>query len=305
MLMRLMSLIFLILSLTNCTRSHEGSMAPPMRASKLFTRVAVNGNIDVTLSTGSKPRVLLHGDLRSMPDVKIVSKNGTLYVILGKGYPRFGRVRAEIRTGHLTSFEYHGSGKVTANNLQSGMLDLKIDNKGPTTINGKIALRRLLIAGSGDTQISGITGHMCQIQLTGTPKVRLAGVIDITSLKMAGDSQISLYWIKSNVLKIRAKDKAFIQMAGVVETLDLILKDKAHFNGRYLRGKDVFVKTFDQSVADICVINTQHTLASGASNIYFHNLPKMKADFMARNGSVLDMREWETPNLKEYTRYNR
>ena len=313
MLIRSISLVFLILSLTNCSRLHEtGSMAPPMQGgpqaqtTEPFTRVIVKGNIDVALYTGdTHPRVILHGDPRSMPDVQATVRNGLLYINVGKGSPHFGRVRAEIRTHYLTLFDYQGAGKVTADKLQSGMLDLSIDNSGETIINGKISLRKLLVAGSGYTQINGITGQTCQIKLSGKPHLRLSGIINLSSLNMSGDSAISLYWVKSNVLKIRAKDKAYIQMAGIVGTLDMELQGSARFNGRYLRGTDVFAKTYDHSVADICVTKTQHTLASNSSNIYFHNLPKMKADFMACNGSVLDMREWEVANMQEYTRYNR
>lgn len=316
MLLRSISLLCLVLSLTNCSRPHatyatEYTVAPIQRSMQPrlvepFTRVVVNGNIDVTLYTGDPhPRVILQGDARNLSDVQTTVRDGLLYVNIGKGYPHLGRVHADIRTRYLTSFAYHGAGKVTADNLQSGMLDLSIDNKNETRIKGNIALRKLIVAGSGDTQISGIKGRMCQIKLTGSPRVKLAGIIDITSLNMAGKSFLSLYWVNANVLKIRAKDKAFIQMAGVVETLDLALDDHARFNGQYLRGTDVFVKTFGHARADISAIKTQHTLASGASNIYFHNLPKMKADFMAWNGAVLDLRNWNSPDFQEGTRFNR
>ena len=316
MFMRSFSLVFIILSLTSCARLHEKPAAPvarmimqngtQTRATPPFTGVKVDGNIDITLYTGDlHPRVVLHGDPRNMPDVKTTVSNGLLHINLGKGYPHFDRVKAEIHTHYLSSFAYHGSGIVFGNNIQSGKLDLSINNKGKTLIQGKIGLNKLVLAGSGSIIINGITGHMCQITLKGKPHVQLAGVIDMTSLNMQGQGWLSLYWLKSRELKIRARDDATIQIAGVTELLDVELWDKAHFNGRYLRGTRVFAKTHDNSVADISVIKTQHTLASDSSNIYFYNLPDMKADFMAYNGSVLDMREWDSPTMEKYTRYNR
>lgn len=316
MLMRSFSLICIILSLTSCARSHEKPVAPSApavmqsitqtRATAAFTRVKVDGNIDVTLYTGDRhPRVVLHSDPRNMPDIKTNVSDGLLQISLGKGYPHFGRVKAEIHTHYLSSFSYHGSGVILGNNIQSGKLDLSINNKGKTLIQGKIGLNKLAVAGSGSTVINGITGHMCQITLKGKQHVQLAGVIGMTELNMDGKGWLSTYWLKSSELKIRAKGDAFIQIAGVAELLDVELWDNAHFNGRYLRGTRVFAKTHGTSVADISVIKTQHTLASDASNIYFYNLPDMKADFMAYNGSVLDMREWDSPTIEEYTRYNR
>ncbi len=34
----------------------------------------------------------------------------------------------------------------------------------------------------------------------------------------------------------------------------------------------------------------QHSLARDKSDIYYHNLPDMRTDFMAKNAAVLDMR---------------
>ncbi len=314
MLNRSFFILCLILSLTHCASiDHKNTPdlsqaqhANPTQLSEPFSRVVINGNIDVTLSTGNRKHlVLLKGDKRDLAGVQMYIHHGLLYINASKGYPHYGPIKAIINTHLLTSLTYHGTGTITANHLHSNRLDLAIHNGGKTIINGKIALRRLIIAGSGYSQISGITGSSCKIKLSGKPHVRLAGILNVTNLTLTDNSSISLYWIKSHVLKIRAKDKAFIQLAGVADTLDAELKNNARLNGRYLRGSHVFIKTFDHSVADITTTKTQHTLASGASNIYVHNLPTMKADFMALNGSILDMRELDSAELKEPTRYNR
>ena len=104
------------------------------------------------------------------------------------------------------------------------------------------------------------------------------------------DGRLSLYWVKSRELTIRARGKSFIQLAGVVDKLDVELWGQAHFGGRYLRAMRSFVKTHNQSVAEISAVKRQHTLASDTSDIHFYNIPTMKADFMANNGAVLDMR---------------
>ena len=45
--------------------------------------------------------------------------------------------------------------------------------------------------------------------------------------------------------------------------------------------------------------------ATENSDIRFYNLPNTKADFMAANGSVLDMRNLSWPVFEEYTPYNK
>ncbi len=272
-----------------------------------FTRVVVDGDIDVTLHTGcARPNLAFRGDVKSISRVQFAVKHGLLTLQLPQSHPRPHphRVHADICTHYLTHWTYRGTGTVVGSHIRSGMLDATIDNEGSTVLQGQIALRHLTVKGTGFTEINGITGHGLTIRVFGTPRIQLAGIIDVVALNMRGRGWLSLYWLKSQALTIRAHDKAFIQMAGLVDKLDLELWDTARFNGRYLRGKHVFAKTHDRAIADISVTQRQHTLALDSSNIYFHNIPDMKADFMANQGAVLDLREWELPFMEEQTRYN-
>ena len=308
---RLSLLVCFIMALTGCkipciTPSPHPAQKPkgPMPS---FTRVIVDGDIDVTLHTGcTRPNVTLRGNEHDKATVLMTVNYGLLRLKLPKtkSKPNHDRVHADICTHYLTHWTYRGTGTVVGSNIRSGMLDATIDNQGSTVLQGQIALRHLIIKGSGFTQINGITGHGLTISVFGKPRIQLAGIINVVALNMHGGGWLSLHWLKSQVLKIRAHDAAFIQMAGLADILDVELWDTARFNGRYLRGAHVFAKTHDRAIADISVTKRQHTLALDTSNIYFHNFPDMKADFMANNGAVLDLREWELPFMEEQTRYN-
>lgn len=311
MLMRAISFFFLITSLTGCSHLHHHASSSvhkpaPNTPMPTFTRVKVDGNVDVALYTGAlHPRVIINGSPADKAGIQITVKNGLLHVSEGNKHPTEARAQVEIRTRYLSSFSFKGKGTITGYNIQSRMLDLKLDNEGQTTLQGNMVLREFNVKGSGYTQVSGISGNILHIKMADNPHVQLRGIVDISSLNIHGNGWLSLYWVKSNALQIRATDRPFIQVAGIVDLLDVELWDSARFNGRYLRGTRVFAKTHDNSVADISVTKSQHTLATDTSNIYFHELPRMTADFMAYNGSVLDLREWGTPSQKEYTRYNR
>lgn len=308
MLMRAFTLIFMMLLISGCAK-HSVPIAVKARQIHhipAFNQVVVEGNINVSLHTGySRPQVILHGEIRDLAQVKVSVRDNTLIIHLGKGYPQCGPVLAEIRGHYLNSFSYRGVGTVTGNHLRSGLLDLSIDNPGRTTLGGTIFLRKLKVSGGGYTQISGIKSPYLQLSITGKSRVQLAGVMNITSLNLAGGSWLGMYWVKSKMLTIRAKDKTFIQLAGVVDKLDVELWSVARFNGRYLRAKRAFVKTHDKAIAEVSAINRQHTLATDASDIYFYNIPNMKTDFMAYDGSVLDMRDWDLYAMRDYDRYNK
>jgi len=300
------------LLVVGCAPRSAPPIAPPViysavqhRVMPPFTRIKVDGPISVALHTGdARPQVILHGDPRDLAAVTTMVVNSMLQINIGKGYPKFGGIHAEIRGKYLNAFIYHGVGTITGNNLRSSLLDLSIANEGKTTLQGQMVLRSLEVSGNGYTQISTISSPGLRVRLIGAPRVKLAGVVNLTSLDM-DSGWLSMYWVKSKLLTIRGKGAALIQLAGVVDKLDVELCDKARFNGRYLRSNITFVKTFDQSLAEITTIDKQHTLASGNSDIHFYKIPKMKTDFMAFNGAVLDMRDLRSPFVQEYNRYNK
>lgn len=272
-----------------------------------FNEVDAQGQINITLHTGyKKSQVLLTGDPRDLEQVKSVVSQHTLYLVLGKGFPKHGAVHADIQGQYLTRVSYKGSGLINGSQLHTSVLDLFLANAGTTQLGGSIGLRRLDLAGNGLTQITGINSQNLQIHVVqGSPKIQLTGVISMTDLVLEGNTWLSMYWIKSDTMTIRAKKRAKILMAGTVNRLDVALWGNALFKGRYLRAQRSFIKTSGHAVAEISSINHQSTLASDSSNIYYYNLPRTREDFMAYDGSVLDMREWNRINVQDFNRYNK
>ncbi|WP_133127619.1 GIN domain-containing protein [Legionella nagasakiensis] len=311
MLKRSFLLVFCTLLLMACSRPPV-AVSPVVHSTKqirsvsAFTRVRVSGNINVSLHTGySRPQVILRGDPRDLAFIATRVVRGTLVVELAKGLPHYGSVQAEIRGHYLNSFVYQGAGVIVGTKMHSSLLDVVIDNKGTTTLGGYLGLRKLELSGEGQVQINDIHSQMLNLKLAGRTNVRLNGVVNVASLNMEENARLSLYWVKSKVLRVRGRDHAYIQLAGIADKLLVELCDSAHFNGRYLRASRAFIKTHDQSLAEISSVDRQHTLASDTSNIYFYNIPEMRTDFMAFNGSVLDMRDWNMPFMQEYNRYNK
>lgn len=310
------ALILMVFFLVGCSRHgqlppapvihYSSSSAQQCRPVAAFNQVDVQGRININLHTGyRKPQVLLTGDPRDLAAVKTVVSQNTLYVILGNGYPRFGPVNADIRTRFLNRVRYVGAGSIRGSQLNTSYLDLYLENQGTTRLAGNIGLQRLKIVGSGLTQINGISSRNLSIYLKGNPKVQLTGFTNLARLNIDGDAWLSLYWIKSNNLTIRAKNASKVQLAGIVNRLDVELWGVAQFKGRYLRAQRSFVKTHDKSVAEISAVNHQSNLATDASDIYYFNIPTTRADFMAFNGSVLDLREWSQFDMQDFNRYNK
>lgn len=271
-----------------------------------FNRVKVEGPLNVNLHTGYKhSEIILEGDPRDLLAVTTTVMNGLLDVSIRSGYPKFGRVLVNIKGRYLNAFTYHGSGIITGNQLHARLLDLSINNKGVTKLQGQLGLHKLTLGGEGYIEIKGIHSSALLLSVSGKPKIKLVGMANLEYLKLKDNAWLSLYWIKSNTLTIRGHGKTVIQLAGIAKRLDVELWGSAQFKGRYLRADRAFVKTHDKSVAEISAVKRQHTLASDKSDILFYNIPTMKTDFMAYDGAVLDMRDLRPPRIQEYDEYNK
>lgn len=321
MLLRTILIVCIILSSTACHHhrrvgSHvmPSTLMPVMkmrpvtieRGVQPFNYLRVLGRMNVLLKTGcAHPQILLKGNARDVQQVFVLQKNQAVTVTLGSGYPHFGPVSAIICTRYLNGFEYRGGGVVKAPQLRSAALDLTIDNAGPTEINGTIFLRTLKAYGSSNIVINGLTTQKLKVYTKGQPHIKLTGIIKLCDLDMLGDGYLSMYWVQSNYLTLRARGKSFMQLAGVANVLNAELWGNAKLNASFLRAKRVFVKTHDRSLAQITALERQHTKATDSSDIYFYKIPEMKTDFMAYNGAVLDMREFDAYVRHDYDRYNK
>lgn len=317
MFLRSLLLTCLVLLTTGCPKSSYELMhpnpvpTPPHNSKKTLqipavTRVYVEGKFNVRLHTGySHPHIVLSGDPRDLAHVVTTIKNDTVHLSLSKTYPRYLSVQADIYGHYLNTFDYHGTGTITGNRLHTSLLDLVIDNKGNTTLSGNLGLRKLELSGDGTTEISGINSPLLMAKFSGKQRIKTSGIVNLSTLDIDNNSWLTLYWVKSKVLTVRGRGQSFIQLAGVVEHLDVELWGTSQFKGRYLRAERAFIKTHNKSVAEVSAVKRQHTLAKDASDIQFFNIPVMKADFMANDGAVLDMRDLGLPFIQEYNQYNK
>lgn len=289
--------------LTNCTwhRSETVKKSPPqMIASTViaenmqeFTKVNIEGKIDVNIHTGNNfHKIVFHG---VEPDIKSTERNvkyGELYIKLGKNLPKYGYMKVDIYMRKMTAFTYNGSGNIFASGIASNCIDINIDNDKNATIGGSFGLGNAKFSNVGYYQIQGVHGCTTNLIIKDKAKVRITGYSNLANLNMGDDSELNLYWVKSKSIKIKLKDNARVQLSGVTEAFNDEQWDKSRLDGRHLMSQISFVKTHDYSEAYISVVRNQHTLAKDRSNIYYYFLPENHADFMAKNGSVLDMREW-------------
>ncbi len=274
-------------------RTTTAALCQQTRMLPNFSRVAVKGTMHIRLHTANQSKIVVSADARDVKNLQAHVVNGQLYLAMARGYPKFSAVTVDVYTRYLTVFSYVGNGTVTASNLRTSSLALNLDNAGNTNIRGQIGLHSLHVTGTGQTQIAGVKGHGLRVSLAKRAKVKLAGMLQVTTIDIKDHAWLSIFWLHSDTLRVRGRGNSFLQLAGIADRAEVELWDNARFYGRYLRAEQSFIKTHRHALAEIAVLRHQHTFATDQSNIYFYNLPLDRADFMARSGSVLDLRGWD------------
>jgi hypothetical protein len=310
MLVRILLLIYLFVAQVGYSKTHSEHA---MRQHTIktcpianFTAVQVNGNMDINLHTGyRKPAVTILADPKDLANIKVRVIDGVLYLSLKNPSIHYGPISADIRSQYLNGLVYHGNGRITGHHLRANLENVLIDNDGETSLRGTILLNNMELLGKGYTQMSGVLSHHLHVKMSQEAKLRLTGIAALQHLEMKDKTWFSLSWVKTPSLILCASDKSYIELAGIANKLDAQLWNYSQLNARYLRARRAFVKTHNHSIAKISATQHQHTLAKDASDIEFYNLPDMKTDFMALDGSVLDMRAFNTPFVEEPTAYNK
>lgn len=307
MLKRLAILFFLPLIIIGCARK----IPPPMPQKRVVTTskynaIEVNGDVNVNLHSGyyKHPKITVKGDAKDLKYVEVLVIGNKLVINRKPSKKRFAPVNIEIRAGRFDTFVYNGRGRINAPKLNLPRLAICIDNKGPTNIGGNVGLYKLSLKGKGPVDINGIRSKYLALDLGGEIKARLTGFSRVGKIIASDKAWVSMHWLEDSNLVVRQYNSSYVQLAGVVEKLDAEIYGDSCFKARYLRVDRAFVKTHGTSVAEISAINSQGAVALDASDIRFYNLPVMRADFMGNNGSVLDFRDWASPYIVQYDRYN-
>lgn len=300
MSIRILGLIFALVMPSGYAQSLTMS-----RSISAFTAVDIQGQFNVNLHTGySKPSVTLMGDPQALAKVNVTIVQGVLHLSLKKLTQYDGPISVDIRCHYLNGLVYHGSGRISGKALRANLEQVVIDNQGPTVLRGTLMLGSVAVMGDGYTQMEGVIGQHLRVNVSEHAKLKLTGMASLSKLMVKDKGWFSMTWVKSPSLVASVSDKAYVELAGIVNQWDADVRGSATLNARYLRARRAFVKTHDNSVAELSALKHQHTLAMDASDIRFYSLPEMKTDFMMSEGAVLDMRKMNTAFVKQPTPYN-
>lgn len=258
-------------TITDTSWYKESTMIPPTGETvhayfqfEGYDKIVVNGNFDIEFvpATHSDDPARITGDKAFVPHVEGVVLNHTLYLRMD---PRY-------------------SYKITK------PLYVRLPYK---------TLRNLTYQGTGNVILNKFKSCYFQLNLQGNVNAWIKGDIVLADLDFNSDGKLVMYWINTTALKIHAGKKGTMLLAGIANNLEANLTDSAVLDAKYLRAKDAHIFTQDHSKAEVSVSHDLQMLATGQSNIYYYETPKLMGKYMRESGAIIDMEGVYPPYPKE------
>jgi hypothetical protein len=300
-----MFLLGIVLPLMGChTPSflHDNPTTPVMQAkvdTRFYTpddfiRLDIKANVNLHIHTGARRAWFsVNGDTRDLDEIKWeVKKNkNTLRIRLDGRYPKHGPITVDVGLRELYDIKYIGKGNIIGRRLYSNQLDVKIKNGENTTtlLEGHMNLNRVMLRGAGNMELRDTASQSMQLYLGGKVRVKISGIMRLKSLTMHRNAALIVSHARSKFLNITMAGSSRAKLSGHAQFVIANLEGASQLNARGLRINEAFVKTQDNAIAQIYVLNKQHTLATDQSNIYYYNKPTYNTNFMGKNGAVLNL----------------
>ena len=255
-----------------------------------FNRIDVAGDVNVRIHTHARRAWIgIHGDSRDVENITWTVEHRTIILRVKDDVALYGPVDINLGVPHLHYLGYHGKGKLTGHHMATQQLDVDIANDLMTDLDGRINLHYAVFGGDGRVHLRTGVNRDLNMVLVDDVHVKIEGVSYLRTLNMSDNSYLSMHWVKAKTLRVLMKNSACAYLAGTAQLALIDLFGDANLNARYLRTTEAYVKTHDRATARISVLTTQHALARDNSNIYYYNAPTYMNNFMAGNGSILNM----------------
>lgn len=180
-----------------------------------------------------------------------------------------------------------GTGSILITGACSPCLNIIAKGNGDVKVAGKVNVQSITHEGNGKIHIVGAYGNLSLIRATCNGLITVAGCVNLKEIYAAGKSRVYVNRVISPGLYITAKDNAYIGLSGSVDNIDIHLKDQTRFYGKYLKGNIVYIKTLNNSHANIYVINKLFAASDGSSSLYFYGTPHTLSRFASQNAVIL------------------
>jgi hypothetical protein len=136
------------------------------------------------------------------------------------------------------------------------------------------------------------TCYGINVVATDNAQVKIRGTINLKNLTTRGNSCVNAMWVDSCHVKMCSSDNSKVVLAGFTCILDAALNSCSSLDARFLRSKEVFIKTTDYACAKVLPIFALYGFAKHYSGVYYYKTPAFITRNSTESGNILQMEYW-------------
>lgn len=153
-----------------------------------FSKLSVNGSIDVDVSVGESQSVTIRADDSEIDRIRTKVENDTLVIRMKGNFRNSRNMLATIKVPDFSAIAINGSSDADIRNIDSENFKIKINGSGDVAANGQCTDARYYINGSGDISAHGLKCESASVRISGSGDADVHASSDITvSISGSGD----------------------------------------------------------------------------------------------------------------------
>lgn len=169
----------------------SGHLAADTRTVGNFSAVDVSAlGADVVITRGSADGVAVIGDDNLLPLYTSEAKDGTLYLAFAKGKSFQGKMPTyRVTITDLRSIRVHGSGDVTANNLDGSVLSVIASGSSDIRLSGRDDDLTVSVTGSGSVDAAKLQAKQAKVIVGGSGDATV-NASDALDVRVSGSGSV-------------------------------------------------------------------------------------------------------------------
>jgi hypothetical protein len=180
-----------------------------------FTRVIVNGPLDVQLRSDAADRVVVRADDNIAPLIETKLLGGTLVIGLrpGASYRTHAKLQVRVQARQLHGVVLRGSGDVRADRVESDAFEATLQ-------------------GSGDIVVDSLRANAVAVSLAGNGDVRIKGTADSVGVVIEGSGDVHCADLPARQVAVRIRGNGDARVHATEELLvDIDGSGEVRFRG--------------------------------------------------------------------------
>lgn len=206
----LICLFLLSVALISCDSIHSswngvhgnGELKTEERTVAAFTKVIVDGSMDVKLTAGNSTQTMdIRTDSNILPLIKTEVENGTLRISSEKSFSTKKGILVTIAVPMIEAVRVNGSGDVAVKNINSETFSVDVHGSSDMAFQGTAKNFNVDIYGSGDVNAVNLNSENSTIKINGSGDVDVTCTSSLT-VNINGSGDVTYGGNPTNVKKV-------------------------------------------------------------------------------------------------------